>query len=167
MPELMIRPRTDSDMPACVDALATVHEAEHYPVQWPADPARWLTPDGLLGAWVATNGPLVLGHVVLRRAGRDGANAVGLTPVRLAAVARLFVRVGARREGVASRLLEAATADAATSGLRLMLEVEAGAAPAIALYERSGWRLMGSATAEWTAADGRAALVHAYMAPTV
>ncbi|MFJ6484551.1 MULTISPECIES: hypothetical protein [unclassified Streptomyces] len=38
MNELTLRPRADDDMHGCVQALATVHAADRYPVDWPVDP---------------------------------------------------------------------------------------------------------------------------------
>src|SRR5579875_1359301 len=49
-----IRVREDGDLDRCVQALAAVHQTSGYPANWPADPAGWLTPGGMAGAWVAT-----------------------------------------------------------------------------------------------------------------
>ncbi|MFD4761313.1 GNAT family N-acetyltransferase [Streptomyces sp. NPDC058439] len=160
-----IRRRRDGDMEACVAALATVHEADRYPTEWPADPGSWLTPHGLLDAWVAVDGPTVLGHVALTRTGEVLAQEAGLPAAELASVARLFARSEARRRGVASALLDMVRTAAAADGVRLVLEAEEGGAAAIALYERAGWRHVGSRTDDWTTADGRPARMHAYMAP--
>ncbi|WP_405734694.1 GNAT family N-acetyltransferase [Streptomyces sp. NBC_01537] len=155
MTEVRVRPRRDDDMPACVEALSAVHRTDAYPVNWPADPGRWLTPDGLLEAWVAVAGPEVFGHVAITCA------AAGQS----ASVARLFVTSQARRRGVAGALLDAARASAVARGLRLVLEVEDGGRAAIAFYERRGWRRVGTAESDWTTADGRTALMHTYAAP--
>lgn len=160
-----IRRRRDDDLKACVEALATVHDADRYPAEWPADPGGWLTPDGMLGAWVAVDGPDVLGHVALTRTDDVLAADVGLPPEELASVARLFATTAARRRGVASALLVAVTTSAASQGLRPVLEVEDGGGAAIALYERAGWRHAGSRPGDWTTADGRTALLHTYVAP--
>lgn len=160
-----IRRRRDDDMKACVEALATVHEADRYPAQWPADPAGWLTPDSMLDVWVAMDGTDVLGHVALTRTGRAMAAEAGLPPGELASVARLFATASARRRGVATALLATTTTAAAAGGLRLVLEVEDGGGAAVALYERAGWRHVGSRSGDWTTADGRTALLHTYVAP--
>ncbi|MFB6987866.1 GNAT family N-acetyltransferase [Streptomyces sp. NPDC056304] len=160
-----IRRRRDGDIEACVDALATVHEADRYPAEWPADPGSWLTPHGLLGAWVAMDGPTVLGHVALTRTEEVLAKEAGLPVAELASVARLFARSEARRRRVASALLDTVRAAAAARGVRLVLEAEEGGAAAIALYERAGWRHVGSRTDDWTTADGRPARMRAYLAP--
>ncbi|MFG2624502.1 GNAT family N-acetyltransferase [Streptomyces sp. NPDC048473] len=165
MDAIEIRRRRGDDMKACIDALATVHEADRYPAAWPADPGSWLTPHGLLDAWVAVDGPTVLGHVALTRTEEVLAKKAGMPAAELASVARLFARAGARRRGVAGALLDAVTAAAAADGVRLVLEVEDGGTAAIALYERAGWRYVGSRTDDWTTADGRPARMHAYAAP--
>ncbi|TXS01824.1 GNAT family N-acetyltransferase [Streptomyces sp. col6] len=152
-------------MESCVEALATVYEADRYPVAWPADPAGWLTPGGLLGAWVAVDGPRVLGHVALTRTGDALAARIGRPAAELAAVSRLFATATARRRGVARALLAAAARAAAGDGLRPVLEVEDGGRAAVALYERSGWRRVGSRPGDWTTPDGRTALLHTYTAP--
>ncbi|WP_227012906.1 MULTISPECIES: hypothetical protein [unclassified Pseudonocardia] len=80
-----IRRRSPDDLPGCVAALAAVHGTDRYPMVWPGDPAGWLAPDGLLGAWVATVDDVVAGHVLLTAD-------VGIAPV--ATVGRLFVAPG-------------------------------------------------------------------------
>lgn len=165
MGEPEIRRRRDDDLKACVEALATVHDADRYPAEWPADPGGWLTPDGMLGAWVAVDGPDVLGHVALTRTDDVLAADVGLPPEELASVARLFATASARRRGVASALLATVTTAAADTGLRAALEVEDGGGAAMALYRRAGWRHTGIRSGDWTTADGRTALLHTYVAP--
>ncbi|MFE6765843.1 GNAT family N-acetyltransferase [Streptomyces sp. NPDC057689] len=165
MTEPRIRRRRDGDMDACVEALATVHEADRYPAAWPADPAGWLTPGGMLGAWVAVDGPRVLGHVALTRTGDAMAVLAGRPAAELASVSRLFATATARRRGVAGALLAAAVRAAENDGLRPVLEVEEGGRAAVALYERSGWRRVGSRPGDWTTPDGRTALLHTYAAP--
>ncbi|MEI8408331.1 MULTISPECIES: hypothetical protein [unclassified Kribbella] len=60
----MIRERGESDLDSCAGFLRDVHELAGYPVNWPADPQAWLTPPGILGAWViTTDDGRVAGHV--------------------------------------------------------------------------------------------------------
>ncbi|WP_199831064.1 GNAT family N-acetyltransferase [Streptomyces sp. NBRC 110028] len=177
MPAATIRPRTGQDLAACLSALATVQRADRYPVDWPEDPEGWLTPDGMLGAWVATTAegpavqepavqePAVLGHVMLTRADPALADAIGAPAEGLAAVARLFVTAAARRRGLAAGLLGHAARAAVADGLRPVLEVDSGATAAIGLYERAGWRFVRAMTADWHTADGHLAVVHAYSGP--
>jgi GNAT superfamily N-acetyltransferase len=163
--ELQIRPRADADMSSCVEALRTVHLADRYPVDWPDDPERWLSPRAALGAWVAMAGSVVLGHVMLVPGDAVLADVVGEPPERLGAVARLFVSVPARGRGLALGLLERVTRAAVVEGLLPVLEVESGAAAAIALYERAGWRFVDTFTGDWRTAAGPPAVLRVYVGP--
>ncbi|MEO3875271.1 GNAT family N-acetyltransferase [Nonomuraea sp. B12E4] len=144
---MTIRLRTTEDLPACVEALAQVQAADRYPVDWPDDPDGWLTPAGLTSAWVAVEADAVLGHVGLAGDGE---------------IVRLFVAPAARGRGLAGELLDAVRA-AVQSPLKL--EVSSEGTAAIAFYERSGWRRVGSSRAQWINAAGEAALMHHYVSP--
>lgn len=149
-----IRYRDEADVGTCVEALRTVYQASGYPTNWPADPARWLRPPRILQAWVAATDDLpVAGHVILRQppAGE-----------RSAEVGRLFVVPAARRQGVASALLEAAMRSAADNDLDLFLDVTDHLRAARALYERAGFRLVSTAQADWTTPDGHPVTLHRY-----
>jgi predicted N-acetyltransferase YhbS len=77
-------------------------------------------------------------------------------------VSRLFVVPAARRQGVASALLEAAMRSAAANDLDLFLEVTDHLRAARALYERTGFRHISTAQADWTTPDGRPVTLHRY-----
>ncbi|WP_223167992.1 GNAT family N-acetyltransferase [Nonomuraea sp. SYSU D8015] len=142
-----IRDRTPEDLAACVEALAEVQAVDRYPVDWPDDPAGWLTPDGLVRAWVAAEAGIVLGHVALTGD---------------LEITRLFVTPAARGRGVAALLLHTVRAAARTP---LKLQVSSEGTAAIRFYERSGWRRVGSSRATWLNAAGEPALVHHYVSP--
>ncbi|MFI9594456.1 GNAT family N-acetyltransferase [Nonomuraea sp. NPDC052265] len=145
-----IRPRTPADLDACAGALALVHTADRYPVDWPPDPHGWLTPHGLLRAWVAVEEGQVLGHVGLADT-TEGPE-----------VTRLFVAPAARGRGLAALLLETVRKAA---GAPVLLEVSDEGRAAVALYERLGWRRVGSTRARWLNAAGEPALLHHYVSP--
>jgi GNAT superfamily N-acetyltransferase len=137
----MIRLRVAADLDGCVAALRLVHEADSYPLNWPADPHRWLTPSELLSAWVAI-GPsgVVEGHVAVQR------------PDELC---RLFVTPAARRRLVGRALVSAVTAWAAARDLALTLNViDERRSGAVAFYEATGWRHTHTAPADWTGPAG-------------
>ncbi|MEV0144816.1 MULTISPECIES: GNAT family N-acetyltransferase [unclassified Nonomuraea] len=161
----LIRPRTADDLPACVRALEEVHAADRYPVDWPTDPAGWLTPDDLARAWVAVDddGRTVLGHIGLARPDQHVTRLVGV-PVS-AVVSRLFVVPRARGRSVAADLLAAARAAHAADAPPLALEVSSEGRAAIAFYERTGWRRVASSRADWLNAAGEPALLHHYVNP--
>jgi ribosomal protein S18 acetylase RimI-like enzyme len=146
-----------------------VHEADGYPMLWPADPARWLTPSRLLDAWVAERADAggLAGHVALCSADGDAAApvwsaATGLEPGRLGAVTRLFVSPEDRGSGVGRRLVDAACAGARLRALHPVLEVLDSGRAAMALYERLGWRRVASGEHTWS---GATVLAHRYVAP--
>ena len=148
-----VRPRNGTDLELCVRGLAAVFQDGGYPTNWPADPGGWLTPHGIIGAWVASTEELpVAGHLLLL--GRsDGA----------AEVSRLFVAPAARRHGVAQSLLGRAIDWATAHELDLELEVTDGSGAARALYEQAGFHRAGTGIASWTTADGGPVTVHRYV----
>ena len=153
-----VRRREAADIDRCVRALTAVHQTSGYPTNWPADPARWLTPDGITSAWVAATRELaVAGHVVLRQP------AAGPSGGRAAEVSRLFVVPAARHQGVAWALLQAAIDWATANELDLVLDVTDQLRPARALYERAGFHLAETKRADWTGPGGRPVTLHRYV----
>ncbi|RKE23108.1 GNAT family N-acetyltransferase [Streptomyces sp. TLI_171] len=152
------RRRTPADLDACVRALGAVHRQDGYPMNWPADPAGWLTPETLLAAWVAELDGRVAGHVALcgstsadlapgewsRRTGRPAA--------ATAVVGRLFVAPTARGHRLGAALLALAERDARGRGLHPVLDVLATDAAATALYRRAGWTELTAVDQDWGAA---------------
>ena len=148
------RYRDESDVDGCVEALRVMYETSGYPTNWPADPGGWLRPAGILGAWVAaTEDVPVAGHVILMRP---------LPGERSAEVSRLFVVPAARRQGVASLLLETVMGVATANDLDLFLDVTDHLEGARALYRRAGFRLVSTTQADWTAPDGGPVTLHRY-----
>jgi ribosomal protein S18 acetylase RimI-like enzyme len=151
---IRIRHREESDIGACVEALRATHQASGYPTNWPADPARWLRPSRTLQAWVAATDDIpVAGHVILRQPPSGE---------RSAEVSRLFVVPAARRQGIASALLEAVMRSADANGLDLFLEVTDHLRGARALYQRDGFRRVSTEQADWATPDGRPVTLHRY-----
>ncbi|MGC4879935.1 GNAT family N-acetyltransferase [Micromonospora sp. DT43] len=147
-----IRRRRAADLDGCVAALADVHRVDGYPLNWPADPHRWLRDPHPTRAWVAVDaGGTIVGHVAVRRL-PDPTNDPLSGPT--AEVSRLFVAPAARGMALGDALLGRARHWADARGLRLVLEVVADSPAAVALYERTGWRCTGTGTASWTAPDG-------------
>jgi GNAT superfamily N-acetyltransferase len=82
--------------------LADVHRFDRYPLNWPDDPHRWLSPPNVLRAWIAETAPAaVIGHVAVHQA-TSAADRAAMTTVE---VSRLFIAPTARRHGVAIKLL--------------------------------------------------------------
>ncbi len=162
-----IRPRAKEDLAGCVAVLRQVHEHSGYPSTWPADPGGWLTPAYLVAAWVAEEGGLITGHVALVRGVRYECllQHTGRDPDELGGISRLFVAPATRRRGLARSLLEAATASAKEHGLQPVLDVVDDSRAAIAVYERSGWKLVGTQTATWTTPAGVSPTLRCYVGP--
>lgn len=159
MAAVMLRPRTDADVPACLDALRATHDADGYPAVWPSDPVRWLTaPKGApvgVAAWVAIADGALVGHVGLARAD----DPVGTRAI----IVRLFVHPGYRDRGIGAALMNSAVEQARRNRWRPRLEVIDSGTTAIRLYERLGWQRVGERRAEWREADGRHPMVFEYV----
>jgi GNAT superfamily N-acetyltransferase len=163
-----VRRRRAKDLPGCVRALEVVHATNAYPMWWPADPTGWLSPAGLAAAWVAELAGVVVGHVCLVRGVEDPlvTSLTGAHRDQLATVSRLFVAPEARGRGLAASLLAAATAHASAQGLELMLDVVDDGGPAVALYERLGWRLVDRRLTDWITPSGGRLPMRVYLAPS-
>ncbi|WP_406345866.1 GNAT family N-acetyltransferase [Streptomyces sp. NBC_00648] len=154
-PTPYVRPRTDRDLDACVDALAAVHERDGYPVNWPDRPGDWLAQPSLLSAWVAELDGRVAGHVGLSLSGTGDvapglwSARAGVGPDATAVVSRLFVAPEARGHGIGGLLLARAVSEAQARGLYPVLDVVASDTAATALYERLGWELLAEVEQEW------------------
>lgn len=146
-----VRQRRESDLPACVRVAAAVRDLDGYPVNLPGgDYLRFLASDEALGAWVAEEDGVLVGHVALHRRSSApvldlASRALGLSADRLAVVARLMVEPSRRGNGIGRALLEIATDGSWERGLWPVLDV-VGDAAAIALYERCGWTRAGEVT---------------------
>ena len=160
MTSLILRDRNHSDLPGCVDLLAVVHGTDGYPLNWPADPYRWLSPPELRHAWVAeADGAGLVGHLAVHRTPPTA----GGGPER-AEVARLFVAPVFRRRRVGTALLGQARRWAVDCHVDLTLEVvDQRRSPAVALYERDGWRHTATVAAGWAAPDGRPVALRRYV----
>lgn len=155
VPSLSIRAREAADLPRCVEMLREVHVADRYPISWPSDPVRWLSPQGLRRAWVAERLGARVGHVAVTEGGSS------------TLVSRLFVAPSARRQAIGRALLGHAQTWAMRSGCAVMLEVaELGDGAAIALYERAGWKLTRSTEANWRTPEGAPVTLRYYAPPT-
>ena len=149
--EVVIRPRTSADIASAASALVTVHSTDGYPVEGVAQPEEWLSPAGLLAAWVAVFDGRTVGHAAVARP--SGEEAVSLWIERSGAgsenvgvLARLFVLPEIRGRSVGESLVRATMEYAGNHGLRLVLDVMTKDRSAIRLYERLGWQQIGNIT---------------------
>jgi ribosomal protein S18 acetylase RimI-like enzyme len=147
--ELVIRPRISTDIASAASALMTVHSTDGYPVEGVAQPEKWLSPVGLLSAWVAVIDDRVVGHVAVAQPSTEEAVALwiersGASSDSVGVLARLFVLPEARKKSVGELLVRATTEYAGNHGLRLVLDVMTKDRSAIRLYERLGWQQIGN-----------------------
>ncbi|MGW1677736.1 GNAT family N-acetyltransferase [Saccharopolyspora sp. NPDC002376] len=150
-PEVVIRKRAAADITPAGQVLVRVHENDGYPVEGADDPGAWLSPAGLIQAWVGEVNSGVVGHVALTRPGsgddaaEQWAALSGETDSEIAVLGRLFVHPDARGLAVGERLVRAVMDHATTHSLSLTLDVMEKDRAAIRLYERLGWGRIGQA----------------------
>lgn len=148
---MIVRPRTDDDLDACVRMATIIHDLDGYPTRRPLDLREFLASPDALGAWVAERDGQVVGHVALHRHSTPEVLAMAsqalIRPVdQLGVVARLLVSPDARREKIGRTLLNAASSEATSRGLWPILDVVTTFEAAVNLYERCGWVRVGRVT---------------------
>jgi ribosomal protein S18 acetylase RimI-like enzyme len=163
-----VRRRAAADISACVCALKEVHESDGYPVEGVGEAEKWLSPDGLIQAWVVGKPDSILGHAALCRPQGEAAvtmliDRTGLGEDRIAVIARLFVVPRARGHSLGQHLALAAFNLARQLGRRVVFDVMAKDTAAIRLYERLGCERLG-ATAH-TFGAGQHVPAYCYAAP--
>ena len=182
-----IRPRNPSDLPSGASLLARVYARDGYPVQGVSHAIEFLSSPSTLAAWVAeeeeikdaaatTNNPSnqpsskpssILGHVSLTSPTPTSTDpAVALWRSQhpsepIAVLERLFVDPDARGQGLAARLLHAASEEAGKRGLRAVLFALVKDEGAMRLYERVGWREFGRSMYGYRDGEGREAEMEA------
>lgn len=166
---LTVRERTAADLRGAAAALVEVHRTDGYPVEGVDDPVAWLDGAAVRRAWIAELRGRVVGHISISEPRPDDAAAhlwratPGGAHDTVAVLGRLFVVTEARRRAAGERLVRAAQDHAREHGLRLVLDVMAKDAAAVALYERLGWRRIGRT--EHDTGRGGTTPAHCYVAP--
>lgn len=163
-----VRRRVADDLHACVTVLLHVHTQSSYPGRWPANPAAFLSPPGLVAAWVVESAGTVVGHVMLCHAPeqmgpRRWSELINEPQERIGLIRQLFVSPDCQGKGLGTMLLDTATAAAQEQGLVLALDVLDSNQAAIALYEARGWIRL--ATDKFTFADEATEPIHYYRGP--
>lgn len=151
-PIVVLRRRSEEDLPALAAALVRVHALDGYPVEGVDDPSAWLRPQGEIASWVAEASSEPIGQVSLTSAtavddaARVWCARTGSDAARLALLTRLFVDPDHRSCGAGRVLVEKAVDHARTSGLAVALDVMEKDRAAIRLYESLGARRLGAVT---------------------
>ena len=144
-----VRWREPRDLPALVRVFDEVTAEGRYPPHRPAGLDGYAPGRDELAAFVHEDDDGgVAGHVAVHRSTAASlmdvaARTLDVPIEHLGVVARLFVTPGARRSGVATALLDAATNFCRTIPRSPILDVWEGLPEAIALYERLGWTRIG------------------------
>lgn len=148
---MIVRARTDDDLDALAHIAAEVQNLDGYPVRRALDLRAFIESAGALAAWVAVDdGGDVVGHVALNARSSTAVMAHATEVLghdRVGVVARLIVAPAARRSGTAALLLRTAADEARRRGLHPILDVVATSVAPRALYEREGWRDVGTVRA--------------------
>ena len=159
-----IRRRTDADLNAAAAALVEVHRTDGYPVEGVDHPQAWLGDPHQLAAWVAELDGRTVGHVALSDPQpADAAATIWMAHPEsrgqhTAVLGRLFVLRDARGHALGERLARTATDYAHRHGRRAVLDVMTKDGAAIRLYERLGWRRIGTTQHD----DGHGNAIDAY-----
>lgn len=144
-----IRPRSEDDIPALVEALEDVYSTDGYPIEGTAAAASFLTPAGLVEAWVAVRGGVAVGQIAVVAGGHDAVRAwvdlpgSGGRAETTVVAARFFVRKHARGYGLGRALIEKTCLWARQNGMRIVMNVLAKDQDAMRLYEKIGFRRFG------------------------
>ncbi len=163
-----IRRRTPADLDRCVAIAERTKRLDDYPKLDGVDLRAFLVRTDALGAWVADVDGAVAGHVALHATSTDAvmALATGVTdrePSAFGVVARLLVDPDRRRLGLGRALLDTAAGAARRLGRWPMLDVAVAHETAVVMYDRLGWRRIGTVTS--TFFGGQALDEYVYLAP--
>jgi GNAT superfamily N-acetyltransferase len=165
--DVIVRPRLEEDLDALAIMAAEVQQRDGYPVRFSLDLRAFVETPGALAAWVAEdNRGAVVGHVALNPRSSPPVVARACEVLghdRIGVVARLLVTPAARRTGIAAVLLRTAADDARARGLHPVLDVVATSEAPRRLYEREGWRHVGTVVAVFN--EGFSVEEAVYVAP--
>ncbi|KAI0132952.1 acyl-CoA N-acyltransferase [Xylariales sp. AK1849] len=147
-----IRPRLPSDIPPLIEALKDVYRTDGYPVEGTSTAAVFLSPPGLVEAWVALHAGVVVGQVAVI-AGVHGDQAAvrawvdieggGGDVEHTVVAARFFIRRSARGMGLGRGLVERTCDWAKQNGMRIVMNVLDKDQDAMRLYEKARFSKVG------------------------
>ncbi|ETS83116.1 hypothetical protein PFICI_04992 [Pestalotiopsis fici W106-1] len=168
--DIEFRRRSKDDLPALVEALEDVYSTDGYPIEGTATAVSFLSPPGLVAAWVAVHRGLVVGQIAVVAGGQGHHAAVrawvdsvgsggdaGATVV----AARFFIRKYARGFGLGRALVEKTCQWAKDNGKRIVINVLAKDQDAMKLYEKLGFRRFGEGEYEYH--EGKKATQYFYV----
>ena len=160
---VLVRPRTDADLPELGRALVEQQPASGYPhrAPLPMPPEDFIARPGTLSTWTAEVGGLPVGHVAVLPVLDDGrepelarlwSEGHGLPVERLGEIGVYFTTTATRGTGVGAALMRAALTDLEARGLAACLDV-VGSGAAVDYYRSSGWVAVGVTRPSWLEDD--------------
>ncbi|MHA7126053.1 GNAT family N-acetyltransferase [Janibacter indicus] len=162
---LVIRPRTDADVPALARALLEQQPGSGYPLRAPLPmPAEeFVARPGTLAAWSALLDDEPVGHIAVHpvepaETNRDPSlvrlwsQGHDLPAERLGLIGVYFTADHVRGRGVGAALMRTALNDLAERGLAPCLDA-INAGPTVDPYRRTGWREVGTTRTWWLPDD--------------
>ena len=158
--QVVVRERTDADLPVLVDVLSAQQPHSGYPQRWPLPypVEQFLARASEERAWVAEVDGVVAGHVAVTRVepgdeAQIWSGGAARPPEELRTVAVLFVDHRLAGRGVGSALLEKAVEAIRAQGHTPVLDVVQETAAAVRLYRRRGWQVVGEGRPWWLPSD--------------
>ncbi len=156
MGDLVIRPRTEADLPELSGILAAQQALTRYPMRWPLPfPVEEfiVRPSDLTG-WTAELDGRVVGHAAAQSADDDlllphWSAAHGRPVERLGVLGSFFVDPAVRRMGLGRRLHDTAVAWLRAHDRGPCLDVVPVHAAALEMYARAGWREVAKVRPHW------------------
>lgn len=155
---LIVRARSDTDIPTLCAVLAAQQQDSGYPLRWPLPfpVEEFVARDSEEQAWVAEVDGRPVGHVAIvgiveRNDGiaRCWTEAAGVGIDELACVSVLFVDRDVQGQGIGGVLLATAVAWARGRGRVPVLDVVQRDGVAAEVYRHSGWQEVGQARPAW------------------
>lgn len=155
---LIVRARTEADVPALCEVLAAQQPGSRYPLcgPLPFPVEEFIARDSEEQAWAAEVDERAVGHVAIvgiveRDDGiaRCGIEAAGTGIDGLACVSVLFVGRDLQGHGIGGVLLDTAVAWARERGRVPVLDVVQRDGAAVDVYRHRGWREVGQARPAW------------------
>lgn len=156
MTGLVIRPRSEADLPALTALLAAQQSVTRYPMRWPLPfpIEQFVVRASDLAGWTAELDGVPVGHVAAQSAADDvllphWSAGHGLPLERLGVVGTLFVDPGVRRQGLGRRLHDTAVDWLRTHDRAPCLDVAPVHAAALEMYAAIGWREVARLRPPW------------------
>ncbi len=157
---LIIRPRTEADLPALTQVLAAQQSATRYPMRWPLPfpIEQFVVRDVDLAGWTAELDGRPVGHVAVqgvdevftpRLLSAPWEQAHGRPAEGLGVMGTLFVDPGVRRQGLGRRLHDTAVEWLRERDLAPCLDVVPIHAAAVEMYAGLGWVEVGRVRPHW------------------